>query len=258
MNLIDKVFEKKVYVDVGRRYSKKLKGFVELSVKGRRVAAYVRRGDPTKKTIIYLHGNAEDLLSCGYGHTDGFERLGYTVAAVDYPGYGLSEGPFSEAGCYENTHALYEYLVADCGIRPENIAVIGCSLGSGVAVELASTARVGGLVLEVAFYSGAREAVYMADRVGLGGMQSALMGIGNFPSAARIRTVRCPVLPIHGTSDEIVPFEQGRDLYGEAPNQYGFVKVPGSGHCEYITRLGEERYASLITRFVEDAGSASA
>lgn len=251
MSPMDKIFDEKIYVNVGKRYGERMNGFVRLSADGRSVAAYVRHGQLGKKTIVYFHGNGEDLVDCGLGHTDRFERLGYTVAAVDYPGYGLSDGPFGEVGCYENAHALYDHLVKVCLIRPEDIIVIGCSLGSGVALELASSVLIGGLVLEVAFYSGAREAVDMAELFGLRAMKSLLAGIKKFPSAERIKRVTCPVLSIHGTEDEIVPFAQGRELYANAPNGYGFIEVPSANHCGFIRGLGERQYEQLIVRFVE-------
>lgn len=167
------------------------------------------------------------------------------------PDTDFSDGPFGEEGCYENAHALYDYLVKDRATLPEDIVVIGCSLGSGVAIELASTRPVGALVLEVAFYSGAREAMEMADRFGLGMTKSLLAGIRKFPSAERIKRITCPVLSIRGTADEVVPFSQGRDLYANAPNGYGFVEVPGASHCGFIADLGERQYERLIVRFVE-------
>lgn len=220
-------------------YGEDLPGFVDLGKDGERVAAVVRGPAHGKKAIIYCHGNAEDITS-SLMYLDEFARRGYTACAVDYPGYGLSSGKPTEEGCYRNVHLLYRYLRENRAFAPEDIAVIGFSIGSGPATELAATEKVGALVLEAAFLS--------APRVVTG---VRILPIDPFPNIARIGSVAAPTLVIHGEEDEIVPFSHGQKLYeasGAADKR--FVAVPGAGHIDFAPRMGLGRYFALVEEFV--------
>ena len=111
-------------------YSEKTPGYVDIGTNGVRVAALFlepkrssqppqkpRRG---RKVLIRCHGNAEDMVGTLWALGD-LVKQGYAVAAVDYPGFGLSAGRPTEAGCYRNVHRLYDWLVEKRGFRPEEI-----------------------------------------------------------------------------------------------------------------------------------------
>ena len=267
MDILDTFLRKQVFLSPGRRYNASLPGYVDVTrfavrsleeecrthpCRFNRIAGYFRRGLPGKPVLLYCHGNAEDLTTSAV-HLKLFHDLGYSVAAVDYPGYGLSEGEPDEAGCYANARALRRFLVAE-GFAPKDIVVMGLSLGSGVAVRLAARQNVGGLILEAAFESGVAMAARMADLLGLGPAGAAAVSLlrsaNPFPSVELIREVKVPVLSIHGTDDTLVPCEQGRALHAAAPLRYGFVEVPGAGHCDFIDRMGVTNYQRTIARYL--------
>ena len=164
----------------------------------------------------------------------------FTVAAVDYPGYGLSAGKPDEDGCYRNVHRLYGWLRAERGFAPDEIAVVGFSIGTGPAVELAASEDVAALVLEAPYLSAPR--IMTRFRV---------LAIDPVPNLKRIGMVRCPVLVLHGTADAVVPFSQGRALFELANEPKRFVPVEGAGHNDFIDGMGLDEYRKLIMNFLD-------
>jgi len=109
-------------------------------------------------TILYSHGNAEDLNIC-YGWLRRLSRgLNVNVLAYDYSGYGGSSGSPCELNVYADAEAAFEYLTEEIGLSPHQIVLYGRSLGSGPSCYLAQkSARacksVGGLILHSPFAS---------------------------------------------------------------------------------------------------------
>ena len=212
------------------RYDAECRGYVDIGTNGVKIAAIVRGQEMGRKALLYCHGNAEDA-------TGSMEYLKlavgdeFTVAAVDYPGYGLSDGSPDEEGCYRVVHRLYDWLVETRGFKPEDIIVVGFSIGTGPATELAATRPVGGLVLQAPYLSAPR----IVTKV-------RLLPIDPFPSLKRIGQIGCPLTVIHGTDDSIIPFAQGKALFGLAPEPKKFIAVEGAGHNDLIDVLGLEKY----------------
>lgn len=152
------------------------------------------------------------------------------MLAIDYRGYGRSEGSPSERGLYRDSTAAYEWLRAK-GYPPRRIFLHSESLGSAVAVELAARVPCAGVILEAPFSSGQA----MAGRV------LPLIGplvFRGFDSLARIRNVRVPLLFIQGTRDEVVPIELGRRLYAAANQPKAFWEIPAAHHNDILETAG--------------------
>lgn len=221
-------------------YSEKSPGYVDIGTNGVRIAAVVRGPERGKKALIRCHGNAEDMMGTLWALGDLAEQ-GYTVAAVDYPGYGLSDGSPTEEGCYRNVHRLYDWLIETRGFKPEDIYVDGFSIGSGPATELAATKPVGGLILEAPFLSAPR----VVTRV-------RILPVDPFPNLKRIGDVKCPVLIMHGTKDNVIPYNHGKELFELANEPKRFVSVEDSDHNYLPVRFGKSRYRALIADFMEN------
>ncbi|MFQ5691117.1 MAG: alpha/beta hydrolase [Gemmatimonadota bacterium] len=95
-------------------------------------------------TAIFFHGNAGHIGPRGEIGA-GLSRLGFDVLLPDYRGYGLSEGKPSELGLYRDAEAAYVYALRRSGGSAETLLVVGNSLGSAVAAELAARRPVGGV-----------------------------------------------------------------------------------------------------------------
>ena len=211
--------------------------------------------NPRAKAVLYLHGNDGNVSTSMDGIAP-LRELGYTVFMIDYRGYGASGGGFpSEAGVYQDAQSAWDYLVHDWGVNPANLFIYGHSLGGAIAIELAlHHPEAAGLVVESSFTSisdmARREARYALLPVNLFLNQ-------RFDSIAKVRQLRLPVLYIHGTADEIVPFEMGKALYNATPSARGFVVVPAGRH-EDNAAVGGAGLRSAIGRFVEDADKSAA
>ena len=214
-------------------------GYVDIGTNGVRIAAVVLGPERGRKAILRCPGNAEDMMGTLWA-LGGLAGQGFTVASVDYPGYGLSDGSPDEKGCYRNVHRLYDWLVETRGFRPEDIIVDGFSIGTGPATELAASKPVGGLVLEAPFLSAPRAVTRVR-----------ILPVDPFPNLKRIGDVKCPVLIIHGTKDNVIPFSQGKALFELANEPKRFVEVEGADHNHLPGHLGERRYQKLIGDFIE-------
>ena len=112
-------------------YGESTEGYVDIGTNGVKIAAIVLGPERGKKAILRCHGNAEDAANSLFALRY-LARRGFTVACVDYPGYGLSDGSPDEDGCYRNVHRLYDWLIEKRGFKPEDIIVDGFSIGSGL------------------------------------------------------------------------------------------------------------------------------
>ena len=219
-----------------RHYDANYPGYVNIGKDGEKIAAIIGGQSKGRKAILYCHGNAEDAtgpmdyLNAAVGDV-------YTIAAVDYPGYGLTEGSPDEDGCYRVTHRLYDWLIAERGFKPEEIIVVGFSIGTGPATELAATKSVGGLVLQAPYLSAPR----IVTKV-------RLLPIDSFPNLKRIGKIKCPLIIIHGTNDSIIPFAQGKELFELAPEPKAFVPVKGADHNDLIDVLRLDEYKKLLLK----------
>ncbi len=167
---------------------------------------------------LYLHGNAGNITHRA-GHAAEIAAAGSSLLLLDYRGYGRSEGRPSERGLYRDADAAYDYLAA----RGYRILLHGESLGTAVAVELASRRPCVGVILEAPFPS-ARELAATVLPV-LGPLLAP-----SYDSRSRIGRVGAPLLIIHGDRDEVVPYRLGRELYDIAPEPKRFFTAEGCGH----------------------------
>jgi len=191
-----------------------------------------------KHTLLYLHGNYEDLGSLG-DYIPGFVKAGYAVFAFDYRHYGLSGGTPDEANLHADTQLAYDYLRTQLGVPADRIVVFGYSLGGGPAVELARKQPVAGVVLQGAFVSAyrvmTRIPVFPGDK---------------FENLRKLPQLRCPVMVIHGTADATVPFWHGEKLYAAIPGRKARLFVEGGPHAGLGDFTGP-RYWEELRKFTD-------
>jgi uncharacterized protein len=201
--------------------------------------------DSTGYWVLICHGNAGNLSEFGRpAHYAGLRALGLSLLAFDYRGYGESEGAPSEAGLYRDANAAYQYLRGELRVPPERIIVFGHSLGSTVAVDLASRVPAAGLILEGALTSvierGAELYPYIPVR---------WIGRSRFSSIDKISRVSIPKLFLHAWADDVVPLAHGRRLFEAALPPKTFVELNG-GHGDAF-ELDSVTYFGSIRQFVE-------
>jgi uncharacterized protein len=175
-------------------------------------------------TIIYFYGNG----ACMAYSTDVFEhfrRLGANVIIPDFEGYGMSGGKPSEAGCYAAADVAYKYLLSRDDVDSKQIVAIGWSLGAAVAVDLASRRHVAGLVTVSAFTS----LRAMAQQF-ISWLPMSLILKYRFDNERKLAEISCPVLIVHGTDDELIPFAMSTQLAEVAKGKVTRFDVVGGRH----------------------------
>jgi len=197
--------------------------------------------------ILFLHGNAQEVYSWSLVHRE-LEPLGCRLLLIDYHGYGKSGGEPHERGLYLDGEAALGWL-KEKGISEGEVIVFGKSLGGAVACEIARDRRLRALILESTFTSLSSVArklfPFLPRGVPLGESYASLEKIGK---------ARCPVLVIHGDRDELIPVEEGMELYRAAPEPKELYLVPGAGHNDVSLVAGVE-YPQRIAAFLERHGA---
>ncbi|MFB3154281.1 MAG: alpha/beta hydrolase, partial [Candidatus Acidiferrales bacterium] len=203
----------------------------------------------TALTILYFHGNAGNLTN-RIENIAFLRQLPANVLAVDYRGYGKSEGRPTEAGVYLDAQAAYDYLFHERGVVPDHLVVLGQSLGVAVAVDLASKRPVAGLILEGGFPSAGR---VVQRSMGLPGLRFVIRS--KFDSAAKLKEISVPVLVAHCTRDPILPYALGEELYAAANQPKTFVSYDSDYH-EPLFFADPSDYAARLRAFLESATEA--
>lgn len=198
-------------------------------------AVYLTNPD-ARYTILYSHGNAEDIGQL-LPMLEDIKGMGFSVFAYDYQGYGTSSGSSSEESAYEDEFAAYEYLVRNLGIPAKRIIALGRSLGGAVVIDLAHKRQLGGLIIESSFVTAYR----VLTRV-------SLLPFDKFKNISKIKNVRCPVLVIHGKQDEVIPHWHGKRLFQEANEPKLSFWVEGAGHNNLFEVAGS-LYGQALREF---------
>lgn len=186
--------------------------------------------------VFYHHGNGEDLQSI-QARLNSLQRMGVSVLAWDYPGYGTSDGKPTTKGILRIAEAIWEQIPDTFGFPHDRVILYGRSVGSGPATWLAARRQPAGLVLEGAFTS--------IFRVGLG---RNFLPWDHFDNLSRIDRLRCPVLFLHGTEDRTIPFSHGQRLLEQSAGPKFFTWIDGGGHNDLVENY-PDIYASSILRF---------
>ncbi len=203
---------------------------------GKKISAVYLQNPDARYTILYSHGNAEDIGQL-LPMLEDIKGMGFSVFAYDYQGYGTSSGTSSEESAYEDGFAAYEYLARNLGIPNKRIIALGRSLGGAVATDLAHKRQLGGLIIESSFVTAYR----VLTRV-------PLLPFDKFKNISKIKNVRCPVLVIHGNQDEVIPLWHGKRLFQEANEPKLSFWVEGAGHNNLFEVAGGH-YGQALREF---------
>jgi hypothetical protein len=233
------------YTDAGLELSAKRLGIADVRVlhlqsvvsdkKPESITAVYLPNPDARYTLLFSHGNAEDLGD-DLPQLDAFRRAGFSVFAYDYRGYGTSTGRPTESGAYADAEAAYKYLPGELHVPPEQIIVMGRSLGAAAALQLATSHPSAGLILESPFLT----AFKVISRV-------KLLPFDKFDNESRIRNYRGPLLVIQGQADRLVPPSHGRRIYELATGPKQSLWVPGAGHNDVFLTAPQDYLHALRT-----------
>ena len=179
----------------------------------------------TAPWLLFLHGNRATIASrVNIIRYEQLRALGMHVFTPEYRGFGGLDGVPTEAGVTTDARHGYAYLRQHLGIPADRIVIYGWSLGSAVAVNVASELPTAAVILEGAPASlvaiGARQYPWMPIR---------LMMRNPFESILKVKKIEAPMLFLHSPDDTVIPIEEGRRLFDAAPEPKEFVEIAG-GH----------------------------
>mmetsp|Transcript_27654 Transcript_27654/g.36285 ORF Transcript_27654/g.36285 Transcript_27654/m.36285 type:complete len:264 (+) Transcript_27654:105-896(+) len=210
--------------------------WLQTRTKNRIPAFYIDRN--AHLTILFSHGNAEDLGMIYDWFYDFSRQLNVNILAYDYTGYGKSTtGPVSEENCYADIEAAYNHLIEARNMKPKQLILYGRSLGSGptcyLAQKLAKEGKeLGGVILQSPLMSAYRVAF---------NFRFTLPG-DMFANIDRMKDIKCAVFIIHGTRDEVVPFWHGQELFLACKTKHRAKPfwVDGAGHNNIESLLRDD------------------
>jgi fermentation-respiration switch protein FrsA (DUF1100 family) len=195
------------------------------SADGTRLAgALLQSADPAGPVAIYFHGNAESAAQ-GLSWAGTLVRNVIDVFLPEVRGYGGLDGRPTEKHLYADGEAALDALRA-AGIPPERTVLLGRSLGSGIAVELALRRPCRQLLLVSPYTTMVDMGRLMVGPIAL------LVVPDRYDSLSKIGRLRVPVVILHGTRDEVIPVQMGRALAAAAPGAR-YIEVPEAGHNDF-------------------------
>lgn len=184
---------------------------------------------PGAPMVVYYHGNSGTIAKRSLQLKELLD-LGYGFVAVSWRGFGKSDGIPSEEGLYEDSRAAVEYAKS-MGFETKDIIAVGESLGSGLAVKMATEYRFKGVFLITPYTS-------IADRA-----QEIYWYLpvwclvkDNFTSLDKIDKINAPLLIVHGDQDDIIPHTHSEALMKVAKEPKELIIYSGKGHNNLDTR----------------------
>ncbi|MSP87195.1 MAG: alpha/beta hydrolase [Alphaproteobacteria bacterium] len=208
---------------------------------GVRLVAWYRPARDGNATVLYLHGNAGNIGMRG-PKVRALLDAGLGVMLLSWRGYGGSAGAPTEAGLYDDGRAAFDAL-ARRGVAANRLVLYGESLGSGIAVQLATERKIAALVLEAPFASATEVAAGAYPFVPV-----CWLLWDKFESIAKIAAVTAPILVMHGERDEVIPVDQGKRLFERATAPKQIALFPRGRHND----LDEQGALAMAIAFIRE------
>ncbi len=199
---------------------------------------------PADKIMIFFHGYDKNVTSWFPACANIQRHVPINALIMDYRGYGKSTGTPSTKGLITDALATYNYLIEN-GFKGENISLYGQSLGSAVALELASRVKVRSLVVQSSYHSFKNLISYHHPFI-----PSFLIKNDLFNPTQLIKKINVPILIGHGAEDKISPVANGKLLYSLANEPKKLIVLERAGHGHLTKYLTEEYFESIKKLFL--------
>lgn len=193
-------------------------------------------------TVLFLHGNTGNISDC-IDSIRIFSTLGLNTFLFDYRGYGQSEGEPTENGTYLDAEAAWNYIVNELGVSPENIIILGRSLGAAVSSWLARKHQPGMLIIESTFTSLPDIA---AESYPL--FPSRYLTRFKYPVEDNVKHIHCPTLIVHSAEDEVIGMHHGKKLFKAANQPKSFLEISGPHNQGFLS--SGQQYIDGINHFI--------
>lgn len=191
---------------------------------------FVPAGDTERNAAVLLfHGNAGNI-SHRFDTLRIWHALGYDSFIFDYRGYGESTGSPDEEGTYTDAQTAWNYLVKEKGIPPDRIVLFGRSMGGAIAAQLATRTEPAALIIESSFTSVPDIAADLYPW-----LPARLLSRFEYDTRAYAQQAGCPVMVIHSSEDEIIPFEHGHAIHASAATPKYMLTLQGSHNQGFLS-----------------------
>lgn len=192
-----------------------------------KLQVWYREPNKDQDMVIFLHGNAGNLEDRADKLTQ-LAKMGYGFIIPAWRGFGKSEGFPSKEGLFNDAECVINYLKQENYKLNKNVIIIGESLGTGIATEMAVRHKFKGLFLITPYTS-------IADRAGelYPYLPTQFLTIDNFKVLANITKINQPLFIIHGTADNVIPYQHAEKIFAKANDPKKIIIYPGINHSNY-------------------------
>jgi uncharacterized protein len=213
---------------------------------------FVPHANP-KRAILYCHGNGEHIAFNTELAAHLRDTLQASVLLFDYRGYGRSEGKPDENGCIADARAARQWLSERMSIAPDEIVLMGRSLGGAVAVALASEEGAKAVVIENSFPTLPDVAAIHYPWLPVRWVMK-----NRYDSLTRIKDYRGPLFQSHGTDDTLVPMHLAYQLFDASPSvTKRWLEFPGCGHNDECPASYYDALSSFLAEIDSPAHAAA-
>jgi fermentation-respiration switch protein FrsA (DUF1100 family) len=217
-------------------------------------------GEKAIATVLFLHGNAENI-STHFRSIAWLPAEGINVLALDYRGYGASEGSPSLAGMQLDIDAAMRHLLAHKDVDPNRIVIFGQSLGGALAIYYAAhsthRANIRAVIVDSSFYDYRQIAKEKLSGHLLTWPFQWLPWLtidDDYSPATSIAKISpLPLLLLQGDRDEVVPLSHSRQLFDKAGKPKELLIVPDVGHTQSLTNeMARARLIEFIRYYADN------
>ena len=216
------------------------------TARSERVGLIVRPPSSGQSWIVFFYGNGMTVR--GTAHIrQRLTNAGYGVVCVEYAGYGVSSGSPSEHGCYRSADAAIAYLQQEASATLDQVTLMGWSLGSAVAMDLASRREVRGQILLsplTSLFAAALDLAYLGQTA---------FSAGPFNALSRAKSVDCPTLIVSGSNDRLTRPWMANELTKAMGGRARQVNLSGIGHNDMLG--SGARLWDAVTDFLKSTAS---
>jgi uncharacterized protein len=197
------------------------------TTRGERIGLIIRPPADKQRWIVFFYGIGMTVAGT-WPVRRWLGGAGYGLVCVEYAGFGVSSGSPSEYGCYRSADAAIEYLQRQASIPRDKVTLIGWSLGSAVAIDLACRRDIRAQVLLSPMTS------LLACAIDLARIGKTSFAIGPFDALSKARSVDCQTLIISGSEDALTRPWMADELTKAMGGHARLVSLPGVGHNDML------------------------
>ena len=202
-------------------------------------------------TVLFLHSNRGNV-GAGLPKLQALHDAGLNVFTFDYRGFGKSNGTPSERGLNLDALAAYFHVTGKYAVPPDRLFLYGEGLGAAVAIQLATQMPAAGMITEGAFTS-------LPDVLEIKPSfipWRLLLFRNQFNALVKIKRIRMPLLLLHSSQDDVVPYRQAEQLFFYAANPKQLVPVTGTHDTAFAQ--SKDLIREQITAFVDKTNGPAA